>query len=176
MGVMLRRLDNRRRWDKVDLPWLGQGEIPADPMADLKTNENKLSVYYVEKNQSNLNDVIEAIAATRNFPDRFDYLLFDEEICSELKIEVRDTKGETPNEEVNKKWHRDLAELSADKLLELAKVVYEKGETHRELEKEMLERVAKASLAGKIPIKDLKPNWRQRVTNTRIWKASSSSQ
>lgn len=176
MGVMLRKLDNRRRWDKVEFPWLGHCEIPADPIADLKTVKNNLSVYYIKEDRSNLFDVVEAIAATRDCSDRFDYLIFDQEVCSELKIEVENTRGRTPNQEVNKKWHRDLTQLSADKLLELAKVIYEKGETHRKQEKEIIKMLARASLDGKIPIKDIKPQLRQKIMSTPLWNASSSSQ
>jgi hypothetical protein len=171
---MLRKIE-QRRWYKGTFPWLVQNEIPADPLADLKTSQNNLSVFYINEDLSNLTDVITAYAATRDYAVNFDCLLFDEQICSELNIEIKETKGTTCDEEVNIKWHRDLTKLSADKLLELAKVIYQKGKQCRKSEKEITEMVARASRAGRIPIKDLKEKLRQRVIATPIWKASSPS-
>lgn len=174
MAIMLRKIE-QRRWYKKMLSWLGQDEIPADPLADLKTTQNNLSVFYIKEDYSNLNDVIAAIAATRDCAANFDYLLFDEEVCSELSVEIEDTIGATRDEDVNRKWHRDLMKLSADKLLKLSKVIYKKGERKRIQEKEIPKIIAEASLAGKIPIDTLKVNLRQKVITTPLWKTSSSS-
>ena len=171
---MLRKIE-QRRWYKRTFPWLVQSEIPADPLADLKTNQNNLSVFYIKGDLSNLNDVIAAYAATRDHAVNFDYLLFDEQVCSELSVEIKETKGTTRGEEVNKKWHRDLVELSAGKLLKLAKVIYEKGEIKRIQEKEILNTIARATIAGKIPIENIKSDLRRKVTATQLWKTSSSS-
>lgn len=178
MAIMLRKIEWRRWYkDKEMFSWLGEGEIPADPLTDLKTTQNNLSVFYIKEDHSNLNDIIAAMAATRDYAANFDYLLFDEQICSELSIEIKDTKGATPNEEVNK-WHRDLMELSADKLLNLSKLFYEKGKTKRMQEKEVTTKIASASLVGKIPIVFLeqkKPHLYQKVIKTQLRKTSSSS-
>lgn len=174
MPLMLRKI-RQARWYKHAFSWLAPGEIPADPIADLQTAENKLSVWHINEDHSNLQDVIVAIAACRDVAANFDYALFDEQVCSELNIEIENTVGNTPNNEVNQKWHRHLVKLSADKLLKLAKVIYEKGETKRIREKEIPKMIAGASLAGRIPIKSIKPNLQRKVITTPLWKTSSSS-
>lgn len=171
---MLRKIE-QRRWYKRMFSWLGQSEIPADPLTDLQTSQNNLSVFYIKEDHSNLNDVIVAIAATRDHAVNFDYLLFDEQVCSELSIEIKDTIGNTADEEVNRKWHRDLMKLSADKLLKLLKVIYENGERKRIPEKQIPKMIARASLDGKIPIRGIKQNLLQKIITTQLWKTSSSS-
>jgi hypothetical protein len=116
---LLARGIQRRRWDRQSLhPWLERAEIPADPLTDFRTQDNQLSMFIVEDNQSNLAQVITALAATRGRPDKYDYLLFEEQVLSTVNVTVHRTRGDTPDNAVNS-WHLDLVDLSGSKLLAL---------------------------------------------------------
>jgi hypothetical protein len=110
----------RARWYKQEIqPWLQKDEIPADPLGDLKTTGNGLSVYLIDDEKSNLGRVVCALAATRDRIQHFDYLLFDWDILLSTGITVKRSEGKTPDCAVNE-LHCDLAELSGQKLLALA--------------------------------------------------------
>ena len=44
--------------------WLDDGDVPADPMADFaNTNENRLSIWLVDDEKTNLKQIVVAMAA-----------------------------------------------------------------------------------------------------------------
>ena len=86
MAFLLRKI-RKPRWYKQDLPWVAANDIQPDPLGDLTTSENKLSVWYVKDDKSNLDQVLAAIAASSGSLSNLDYALFNEHILSELKIE-----------------------------------------------------------------------------------------
>jgi hypothetical protein len=94
-----------------------------------------LSVWYIESDKSNLERIAIALASRRDSFSNFDYALINEQFLIALDIKVVQTNGETPDQEANTPWHRDLVELSDSKLMELVRTIAEKGETARILEK-----------------------------------------
>ena len=104
--------------------WLGENEIPADSLHDISTKSNKLSVWQVEENKSNLNDIIIAIATNRSCITNFDYVLIDSNILSDFNIECEKIEGASKYNRANKLWHYDLIKLSAEKLLILAEYIF----------------------------------------------------
>ena len=162
MPLLLRKL-RKPRWtlDK-DLPWLAEGDIPADPLSDLATSENKLSVFLVEDDRSNLDQVVTAVAATRGHLAVFDYALFDQQLLPQLNIKIESTDGGTLDQVVNS-WHRDLVELSALKLVELAKAILANAEKNRVLEKKIGQLMAQAVSLGRIDGDQLTPETRSKI-------------
>lgn len=149
MPLILRKI-RKRRWDESeDLAWLAEDDIPADPLGDLSTTFNALSVWYIEEDRSNLDRVVAASAAGRERLDVLDYALFDQELLSQINIKIKESPGATPDVEANE-WHRDLVELSAAKLVNLAKVMLRNAERRRRLPKELDQLIAKAVASGRI--------------------------
>jgi hypothetical protein len=72
MPFILRTI-RKDRWYRIeDVPWLEEGDIHADPLADLNTKANELSVWLIEDDRSNLNRVVSALAATRTHISNLD--------------------------------------------------------------------------------------------------------
>ncbi len=115
---LLIKLDNKRWWDKPE--WLTKGDVPAQALLDFKLENNELSVWHVESNGSNLDRVLTALAANRDFIDKIDYAVLDEKVVADWDIKLRKTPGISPDDYASKEWHRDLTELTGLKLLGLA--------------------------------------------------------
>ena len=149
MPLILRKI-RKAKWYRSDaVPWLAKEDLQADALVDLATKGNRLSVYVVEDDQSNLERIIAGLAANCDFISDFDYALFAQEALDEIKINAEDTNGETPDPVVNS-WHRDLVELSAANIFALAKVIGTKAERKRVLSKRVLALVARAVVSGQI--------------------------
>ncbi len=123
MTLILRKV-KKPRWLKDDenLRWLAREEPQADALRDLETSGNKLSVWLVTDDKTNLNDVVVALIATGDLVSHFDYVLIDYNVLDRLGVRVENAEGETPHELANQ-WHVNLPELSAAKLLQLAREV-----------------------------------------------------
>jgi hypothetical protein len=163
MPLAMRRVKRPRWYSQAVLPWLERGEVPADPFTDLRTSDNSLSIYVIEDDKSNLDQVVTAMSATCDRPQNFDYLLFDIEILSQVNIEVRESKGKTPDNEVNG-WHRDLVEISGNRLLMLVKQVLESNyETDRYLAKQIKEFATRAIHSGRYELNQVKQSFREHL-------------
>jgi hypothetical protein len=135
MAFYLRALNNKQRWHKSNNPsWLPENDIPVHPLADLLpklVGDHTLSLWYVEPDRSNLKRVAAAITAGRDRIDKFDFALFPEEVIGSSGVSVIQIPGETPDDASNNQWHWDVVELTAEKLVRLAKAMYLKGEVAR---------------------------------------------
>lgn len=98
MGFLLREIKRPRWLKREELPWLAEGELQADVLADLKTNDNRLSVWSIDDQKLNLDRVIAAVAVTRDHIEKLDYALFQDDTLSALSIQIEPTKGTTPDE------------------------------------------------------------------------------
>lgn len=146
MGYLLRKIRKNRWIEEVD--WLLDEDLQADALNDLVTRANELSVYHVTENESNLTQVIAALAVNTTEPSNIDFALFDEKVISELGIKIKKSPGELADDQVNN-WHSDLRELSASKLLELAKII-KKGKIDRKPPLQVLNIVADSLSKGQI--------------------------
>ncbi len=148
---MLFRLVDKRRWEWDHITWLPPRELPAAPLGDLRTSADcKLSVWNIEDDKSNLQRLIAALAAKRQHADKFDFALFSEEVLQTASIHVEVSRGDSADAEVNKRWHRDLVELSSSKLVELAKLIHQHGVLERFQEKEIKTLIIEGIDAGRI--------------------------
>lgn len=139
MAYLLRKI-RKIRWTQ-EFDWLLDEDLQADSLGDLSTSSNELSVYHINENRDNLSRVIAALAVNSKDYSNFDYALFDENIINHLRINIKKSKGETADDQVNQ-WHSDLHELAALKLLELAKAIKKNAIIERKMPKEVLALVA----------------------------------
>lgn len=91
-----------------------------------------------------------------------DYVLVDESRILELDVQVENTPGSTPFAEAGP-WHRDLANLSAQKLLDLAKIIWDQKRTERVPEWAVRELLVEAVGAGRIDRSMLQAALRNKV-------------
>lgn len=157
MPLLLRAI-RRNRWYTSDtVSWLPKGEIQADPLGDLATGNNTLSVWQVEDDKSNLEQVIAALAASRDTVSNLDYAIFDVDLLSSIGIKIEVNEGATPYEMANR-WHRDLVELTATKLVRLAEAILVHSHRERVPEKKVLRLIKDAVQNGQIDKTKLRPS------------------
>ena len=137
--MFLLRKVNKSYWNRDSLPdWLAPGDVPAVCLNDLKADGgNKLSMWAVEDDRSNLDAVIASLGANADDLDHFDYLLVDLERVSDRQIVTEKSSGYSPHAKANTLWHRDLVKLSAAKLVGLAIIMMDSVPTVRLLKSEM---------------------------------------
>jgi hypothetical protein len=157
----------KSRWEKTSLPaFLPKGDIPADCLTDLNIETNTLSVWYVEDDESNLNRVLTALAATRDSVSNFDYLLFNYTVVAALGLKISKTDGKTPDNVANRLWHRDLTELSGRSVLAFALAVFYNSDVKRIQERKILEWLKGAAANGEISSSILRPKLAGKVLTT----------
>ena len=116
------RVIRKGRWERYPkIPWLPPGEIKADALRDLQTRENVLSIYRAD-DESAVDKICIAIAATRETVGSLDYAIFDAAELPPVGIEPTQTAGETPDPEVNR-LHCDLTTLTVEKVSRLAQII-----------------------------------------------------
>jgi hypothetical protein len=125
-------------------------QIGNGPLRDFVPENSTLSVWYIEDDKSNLEQVAVALASTRDSFSNFDYALVDEALLTTINIKIEPTDGHTPDQEANACWHRNLVELSDSKLMALVKVILENGELGRILEKNMAVLIHQAVETGRL--------------------------
>ncbi len=160
MPLLLRTI-RKPRWYEV--AWLEEGKAQADALRDLVTTENKLSVWHVEDDKSNLYQVVAAIAATRDHASNFDYALFDQTLLTRIRARIENTVGHTFHKEANACWHRDIVELSAEKIAELANIIMERGTKDRISEIKVISLVKQAVTSGIVDMHKLEDDLKRRI-------------
>lgn len=151
MPNLLRQLRKRNKWHwNQPLSWLDEGDVPADPLANLETTKNTLSVFEVDDDISKIERIAAAMAGqSTNGPEEFDYIIFDQSILSEVGIKILKSNGQTPDNEVNS-WHYDLTEISVTKLASLAKHIVPSTKSRQILSKRVKEVFIENARMGKI--------------------------
>jgi len=142
--------------------WLEAGEIPADPVADFRTIENRFSVYMLLDEGPSLDRVVAAIASGREKVENFDYIVFEEDLLAEIGIRTEISAGATRDQEVNA-CHLDLVELTGKKVLCLAQAVYESREPDRKHHFEVTAALVESVQEGKITLEGLPEKIRRSI-------------
>ena len=134
----LLRYIRQSKWDVnrdeplADKLWLAPGDLQADVFSDLRTTSNSLSVWQIEKDDKPcLDRIIAALAARRKEIAVFEYAIVDVRAVEELGISISKQPGDTFDDDANDRWHYDLVELTANRLLELAKLISQRNEMTR---------------------------------------------
>ena len=142
-----------RNWDEpTEASWLGELDLPADPIGDLRTKENSLSVWQINKDNSNLDLVVVALATNRVKLDKFEFGLFDEAIVRSLGIHAQfpGPSFPLPHVPLANQWHRDLIHLTADKLVQLGRILFSALDKQLLLDTEVADKVRQIAQAGLI--------------------------
>ena len=156
----------KNRWSKYgELDWLPAGDISADPLGDLATNQHAFSLWKVEDDKNNLDRVIVALAAKTQSLANFDYLLFAADVLDDLDVEITQAPGESFDDEANDLWHFEVYPISASMLVEVARHLYHAGQPLRKQKKELaaiVQRVAED--LARCEVEQLKLHWRREPT------------
>jgi hypothetical protein len=163
MPLLLRKIRQARWYDHKAVPWLPEGSLQADALSDLKTEYNALSVWQVKDDKSNLEDIVTALAAECAGPTNLDYAIFDQALLLSIDVEVTRTPGQTSYAKASD-WHRDLPELTAEKLMDLAGIIMTQAKRERLAERKIFSLVKGAVDRGEIPVTQLKPKWAMAIS------------
>jgi len=136
--------------------------LPGDPLADLNTRGNSLSVWQVLANNTNLEDIIVNLAANSGYLSNVDVVLIGEEAIGDLGIRVEATQGRTPLAHATG-YHRDLVRLRAQDLVEIAEVIRHRGVFRDFTEKEVRELLARYINEGRLNASQLQPDVRSHL-------------
>ncbi|MCI0490485.1 MAG: hypothetical protein L0229_28150 [Blastocatellia bacterium] len=163
MPFILRKIRKAKWYKSEGVPWLAEGDLQADALVDLATKGNRLSIYLVYDDRSNLERVVAALAtANTDYISDFEYALFDLSALEKIGIELEKIEGETPDAMVNS-WHCDLVELSASKILALATIIRSQAKRKRILSRRVLELVESAIASQQIDPTKLKPKLFEKI-------------
>jgi hypothetical protein len=157
------RTIRRGRW-LANTPSETQEERLTRALHDLRlSDDNKLSIWYVEHDHSNLERLVTALGANRDHPDNVDYVMLDDQWLLALGIQSTQTDGNTPDQEVNRRWHYDLGEISADQHKALGNALLNQGHIDRILAKRLLGLIEQAIELGYIDFERLKPGMQKKL-------------
>src|ERR1700729_1422234 len=152
MPKLLRKV-KQNRWFKADAaPLLAKGDVPADPLRDLSTTQNALSVFQVDEGDANVGRIARALALGGQRIDDVGYVLFDSAFLAEASIDLNPVDGNTDDPVVNK-CHVDLVNLSGNKLVALARLILLEGESDTILKKRIVELVQEGIDSKELPEK-----------------------
>jgi len=153
MVKLLRKVDKQRHWFRTDAQvHLDAGDVPADPLGDLRTSDNKLSVYQVDEDRSNIERIARALACGRQHLDDVGYVLFDVSVLEKASIDLCLIDGTTHDSAVNK-CHADLINLTGNKLVTLARHILLEGESDIILKKRIVDLVREGLTSKELPEK-----------------------
>ena len=153
MPLLLRTV-RENRWLKSEAAeWLRDGDVPADPLGDLPTQGNCLSVWRVHDDHSNVERIVRAVASGKQRLDSAGYVIFDEDLVRAAEIVTDDNKKGASLDQVANEWHCDLTGLSGKKLVALTRAILETGETGTILKKRLKELVEKGIRDKELPEK-----------------------
>lgn len=110
-----------KNWVSEEFDWLEPGAIEADAVTDLKTTQNKLSIFFVE-DEDEAKLAVAMVAVTAKETKHFGYALIPLEVWQALNLETEEENATTPHALVNS-WHRNVIKLSSDRLVALAKAI-----------------------------------------------------
>ena len=118
----IRKIRKSKWYKNTSVPWLKENDIQADALVDLETTGNELSVYYIDEDKTNIDQLAVALALSCEYISNVDLAIIKEEEIKKINIGIKKTNGETADEKVNK-THFDLVETTAQNILDLAKVI-----------------------------------------------------
>jgi hypothetical protein len=143
------------RWYTADLPWLGQGAVPASALIDLRAKDNTLSLFEVSEH-IDPERIVVAVAVGKQSADDIGYAIFDGDPAAS-GIQITKVPGTTPDMAVNA-LHRDLQQLTAQNIADLAALIGS-GETRTMLRGRLLALVDAGAAAGHLDRAKLKQKW-----------------
>ena len=126
MPAYLRSL-TLKRWAESLGPYEDHTTVPADPISDLKTDGNVLSISLVEDDQSNLKRVAAAFACTRPDIRKLEFALVPHDALEAAGFRIEKVRGQSPDTSASDAYHFDLVSLTGVQLVKLAQVIINTG-------------------------------------------------
>ena len=126
--AVFRKLEKKRHWDNPT--WLESREVQADAMKCLKTSQNKLSVYVLDRPDEQVERVVAALAASRKYLVCMDIAILPKDMLEKCDLQLETFQGDTPDSRVNE-WHQHLTKLTLEKITRLATEIKCSGELKR---------------------------------------------
>jgi hypothetical protein len=123
-----------------------------------------MSAWQIADDKSNLNQVIAALAATRNTLCEFGYALLQQKIVSELGIKFEQTSGTSRDQYANAQWHYDFVQLTASQICALTNEIKKKGNRIRAGEWEVKAFLEEGVRLGRVRLEDLDPIIQKKLT------------
>ena len=143
MPFLLRKI-RKSKWENLPTR---PGEIRADALIDLKTDNDDLSLWIIDDECSNVDLVISALVAdSYKQLEKFDYALLGAAEVQEAGFLLEKLPGNTLCGEANE-FHRDIRNLTAGDILTIAAIV-KKSRRERRQEWEVGQLVDKALKDG----------------------------
>ena len=148
------RVVRRGRWAKYPDPgWPEDSGLSCDAFEDMRAKECNLSVYAVT-DKVGKQRVAVAFAAAREEIALVDYIVFKNSGLESLGVDVRRTKGETPDNDAND-VHYNLGNLTAKRLAQLTEIV-SAGEHGRMFQRDIRMLLHKAVKDGQLDVTKIK--------------------
>lgn len=160
--MLFRKIEKSRwNWGDKKLAWLKNEEIPAAPLSDFRASPtSQISVWKIEDNKTNLERIVAAIAARLQHLDKFDYVMFSENMVEGVGIQIRKSSGQSADPDADKQWHLDLVEISATKLISLTQLIDKDGLMDRRDEQEVEKLIRNGVNEGRIEKKRINKDLR----------------
>jgi hypothetical protein len=122
MPSFLARSVTTVKWKERDIG--GRTAVPAHGITnDIRVTENRLSFWTCDPSHlPSLEQVVLALAATRDTVDRLDLVWIDETAIKNIPLRIVPTEGDTPAQSLRDR-HRDVADIDLGAMHELAQNV-----------------------------------------------------
>lgn len=119
--MIVRKVDSISRWDSPKEVKRQDRTIPGDTLSELRTKENKLSVW-LANTEEDIEDAVAALSLSRDGAKKLVMVVLNEQELAELDIEVvADQLGEAQGASASiLQKHRNLVELDHKRLGMLA--------------------------------------------------------
>jgi len=150
MEMLLRGIRKSKWYKNPDVPWLPENELQADALGDITTSSNALSVWLIEEDGSNIENVVSALASNRDELTNFDYAVLELDEVINSGINIKEATGETPDDNANGRWHRILVELTVPNINTLAITIQTSGQIKRVSPKNVKKWIREGLESGRI--------------------------
>lgn len=121
MPYYVRKILEPKKW--LSCECLDHGQIPSDPLKDLATKNCNLSVFKINDDESNLDDVLVELALMNGKEaDRLDFMKFSESDFGSLQ--VRQTPPTLAIIPTNAGFHYDLGAFNSQRIVDFLNAIW----------------------------------------------------
>ncbi len=165
--MLIRMISSIGRWDGSQIIERDDALFTGDAISDLRTSNNTLSVWLIS-DKSELNDILIALALSRNKIDKLSYVEIEEAFIDDLKIELDESElGVAPGVKRDSnilEKHRNLTEIDYWRLGLIAEYLFTQVKSnHKETftKKKIKDLINKYVDDGKIEISEMNESVRE---------------
>jgi hypothetical protein len=165
MPYFLRAIYSNIKWDRTRFPsWLKEGELPSCLIRDLRADDNALSLWEIQEDESNLPDVVAALVAAerKSVKNDFDYALIDEKHLDEIVLKPTKKIGKTPYGIINS-YHYDIPRLSINSVVYFAHLLSRYATFSRMGWKDIQARLRQANEKGQLDLTNIEDKLKEQL-------------